>query len=124
MWWMNCKYVGMCKITIEQMMKVLKAYVRNISHPEGSMVKGYILNETMGFVTKYLQEFQHVSRRIWDAEKEDGVAGKVLKSVVVQVMFTPSLQDLACQLSIHKYENNVTDALPSSLVDPLEGLTM
>jgi hypothetical protein len=38
------------------------------------MAKGYMLKETVGFVTKYLQEFQHVSRRVWDADKE-GVFG-------------------------------------------------
>jgi hypothetical protein len=33
---------------VEWMMKVLKGYVRNMSHLEGPMVEGYILNETMG----------------------------------------------------------------------------
>ncbi len=32
------------------------------------MVEGYILDDIMGFVTKYLEEFQHVFRRIWDVE--------------------------------------------------------
>jgi hypothetical protein len=26
-------------------------------------LEGYVLNETMGFVIEYLQEFQHVSRK-------------------------------------------------------------
>ncbi len=30
-------------------MKVLKGYVRNMSHTEGSMAERYILDETMGF---------------------------------------------------------------------------
>ncbi len=30
-------------------MKVFKGYVRNMSDTEGSMVEGYILDETMGF---------------------------------------------------------------------------
>jgi hypothetical protein len=77
------------------MMKVFKGYVYNMLHLEGSMAKRYILDETMGFVTKYLQEFQHVSRRIWDANKE-GVARKVLEGIVKNVVLTPSLQDLAC----------------------------
>jgi hypothetical protein len=49
----------------------------------------------MGFVTKYLQEFQHVFRRIWDAEKEEGVAREVLEGVIEKVVHTPSLRDLA-----------------------------
>jgi hypothetical protein len=34
---------------MEQMMKVFKGYVRNMSDTKGSMVEGYILDETMGF---------------------------------------------------------------------------
>jgi hypothetical protein len=43
---------------MEQMMKVLKGYVHNMSHFEGSMVEGYILDDIIccninfGFVTK------------------------------------------------------------------------
>ncbi len=72
-------------------MKVLSGYVYNMSHPEGSMVEGYILDETMGFVTKYLQEFQHVSKIIWDVEEEEGVVGKVLKGIIEKVVLTPNL---------------------------------
>jgi hypothetical protein len=49
---------------LEQMMKVLKGYVRSMAQPEGSMVEGYMLEKTLGFVTKYLHEFEHVSRRV------------------------------------------------------------
>jgi hypothetical protein len=42
---------------MEWMMKLLKGYVHNMSQPKGSMVEGYILDETMGFVIEYLQEF-------------------------------------------------------------------
>lgn len=79
-------------------MKVLKGYVRDMSHLEGSMAEGYILDEIMWFGTKYLQEFQHVSRRIWDAQEEEVVARKVLEGAIEKIVFTPSLQDLA-----HKY---------------------
>jgi hypothetical protein len=42
---------------VEWMMKVFKGYVHNMSQLKGSMVERYVLDETMGFVTKYLQEF-------------------------------------------------------------------
>jgi hypothetical protein len=67
---------------MERIMKVLKGYVRNMSQLEGSMVKGSVLDETMGFVIEYLQEFQHVSKRIWDVKEEKVVVGEVLKGVV------------------------------------------
>jgi hypothetical protein len=80
---------------MERMMKVLKGYVHNMSQLEGSMVKGSVLDETMGFVIEYLQEFQHVSKRIWDVEEEKGVVGEVLKGVVEKVVLSSTLQDLA-----------------------------
>ncbi len=76
-------------------MKVLKGYVHNMSHPEGSMVEGYILDDIMGFVIKYLQEFQLVFRKTWDVEEEEGVAREVLGGVAKKVVLTQSLQDLA-----------------------------
>jgi len=39
---------------IERAMKVFKGYVRNRSRLEASMAEGYILDETIGFVTEYL----------------------------------------------------------------------
>jgi len=44
-------------------------------------LEGYVLDETMGLMTKYLQEFQHISRKKWDAKEEEGVVGEVLKGV-------------------------------------------
>lgn len=80
---------------MERMMKVLKGYVCNMSQLEGSMVKGSVLDETMGFVIEYLQEFQHVPKIIWDVEKEKGVVGEVLKGVVEKVVLSSTLRDLA-----------------------------
>ncbi len=76
-------------------MKVLKGYVCNTFQPKGSMVEGYILDDIMGFVIEYLQEFQHVSRRVWDVEEKEGVVGEVLKSAIEKYVFNPKLQDLA-----------------------------
>lgn len=47
-----------------------------------------MLEETLGFVTKYLHEFEHVFKRVWDVN--EGICEEVLKSV-----FTKKLQDLA-----------------------------
>jgi hypothetical protein len=46
-------------------MKVLKGYVCSITQPKWSMAKGYVLEETLGFVTKYLHEFEHVLKKVW-----------------------------------------------------------
>jgi hypothetical protein len=36
------------------------------------MAEGYVKDECIGFVTKYLQRFDVVYRRVWDAEEEYG----------------------------------------------------
>lgn len=53
-----------------------------------------MLEETLGFVTKYLQEFQHVFKRVWDAY-EKGVSGEVLEGTPTKVVLNHTLQDLA-----------------------------
>jgi hypothetical protein len=50
-----CGLVHTCWMyAIERAMRVFKGYVRNRSRPEASMAEGYILDETIGFVSKYL----------------------------------------------------------------------
>ncbi len=43
-------------------MKVLKGYVHSMAPPKVSMVDCYVVVETFRFVTKYLHEFEHVSK--------------------------------------------------------------
>jgi hypothetical protein len=43
------------------------------------MAEGYILEETLGFVIKYLHEFEHVTKIIWDVE-EEGIFREILES--------------------------------------------
>jgi hypothetical protein len=43
---------------IEHALKTFKVYVRNKVRPKASMAKGYIYDETIGFVTEYMQEFK------------------------------------------------------------------
>ncbi len=50
----------------------------------------YVLDKTLGFVTNYLHEFEHVLKRVWDG-KEDRVFGKVLKGVCTKFVFSPIL---------------------------------
>jgi hypothetical protein len=45
---------------MERYMKTLKTYVHNMVRPEWSMDEGYIRDECLGFITKYLQRFEVV----------------------------------------------------------------
>ncbi len=76
-------------------MKVLKGYVCSMARPKGLMAKSYVLEETLGFVTEYFQEFEHVFKRAWDVKKEEGVSGEVLEGAPTKFVFSPILQDLA-----------------------------
>ena len=40
---------------IERYMKTLKDYVRTFAHPEGSIVEGYRMDDTLGFCTEYMR---------------------------------------------------------------------
>jgi hypothetical protein len=55
--------------------QTLKKYMRNRTRLKASMALGYVLDETLGFVTKYMQTFTHVHRRVWDANEEERVYG-------------------------------------------------
>jgi hypothetical protein len=69
------------------------------------MVEKYILDETLGFVTKCMHEFQHVSRKIWDVEK--GVVGKVLKSILAKVVHSHRINEGSCtQLCVDNKHKN------------------
>jgi hypothetical protein len=87
---------------IERAMKVFKGYVRNRSRLEASMAKGYILDETIGFVTEYLQDFHHVRHRIWDADEEEGVYGEVVEGVATKLIFGPCSMKCGTSICYHK----------------------
>jgi len=62
-------------------MKSIKKYMQNMVQPEASMVKGYLKNECIAFVTKYLQRFDVVHRQVWDVEEEYSDVEEVLEGL-------------------------------------------
>jgi hypothetical protein len=83
---------------IEWGLKMFKTYVRNRAHPKASMAEGYIYDETIRFVTKYVQGFSDVQHHIWDACKEEGLCSdQVLEGVGIKFFFDSGCRDLACQ---------------------------
>jgi hypothetical protein len=83
---------------IKRYMKTLKGYVRNMARLEASMAEGYVKEECIGFVTEYLQRFDVVQRRVWDADEEYGDVEEALKGAEKPYMMTSALRDIA-----HKY---------------------
>jgi Domain of unknown function (DUF4218) len=64
---------------IERNLKVLKGYVRNKARPEASMAEGYLLEESLGFLSEYMIDTKGVGRRTWELEEDPGVSGIVLE---------------------------------------------
>ncbi len=62
-------------------MKTLKNYVQNMPRLKASMAEGYIQNECLGFITKYLGRFEVVQRQIWDVDEEENDVNEVLEGV-------------------------------------------
>jgi hypothetical protein len=60
---------------VKRMNKVLKGYVRCMKQSKGCMAEGYAMEESMGFLMKYMQDFRLVSQRMWDIKEEEGVNG-------------------------------------------------
>jgi hypothetical protein len=82
---------------VEKYMKTLKGYVWYMARPEASMVERYLKEECLGFVTEYLQSFDVVQRRVWDAEEEYGDTEEVLEGVGKPYMMSHELLDAAHQ---------------------------
>jgi hypothetical protein len=82
---------------IERYMKTLKGYVRNMARLEECMAEVYLKDECIGFVTEYLQRFDVVHKRVWDAEEEYGDAEEVVEGAGKPYMLLPKLRDLAHQ---------------------------
>jgi hypothetical protein len=43
------------------------------------MAEGYVMSETLGYCTEYMQRFQGTSRRVWDDKEE-----QIMNDEVVQ----------------------------------------
>jgi hypothetical protein len=49
---------------------IKKGYVRNKARLEGSMAKGYTIENALKFCTKYLQDFITTNRKVWDDQED------------------------------------------------------
>jgi hypothetical protein len=73
---------------VERLNKVLKGYVRNMAQPKALMATEYLMDETLGLITEYVDRFQPSKRQIWDSDEEEGVCGEVLKGASTQIELT------------------------------------
>ena len=65
---------------VERHLKFMKGLVRQRAHPEGSMIEGYMIYQTMVYISKYLPKFVvgiHLDR-IWDPNYNKKFKGEYL----------------------------------------------
>jgi hypothetical protein len=70
------------------------------------VVEGYIRNEYLGFITKYLGRFEVVQWQIWDVDEEEGDVNEVLEGVgmkYVMRLHLPSQLDQVLLYYIIRY---------------------
>ena len=83
---------------VERTMMTLKNHVKNRAFPKASIAYGYLLDETMEFVTSYMHGFDVVRWHVWDADPEDCEEFKVLEGAPIDIKLTRTKCD-----AIHGY---------------------
>ena len=91
---------------VERYLKTLKGYVRQRAQPEGSMARGYIMEEALGFCTEYMQNCTMTSRRVWDDKEEPSMNDEVLQGKGRRRILSPELQQW-----IHEFVLNNAEIL-------------
>lgn len=54
---------------LERYMKLLKGHVHTRHRPEASIAIGYLKDETLGYLTEYLADFDSVQTRVWNSKR-------------------------------------------------------
>ncbi len=52
------------------------------------MATKYLMDETLGLIIEYMDQFQPSKRQIWDSDEEEGVCGEVLKGASIRIELT------------------------------------
>jgi hypothetical protein len=91
---------------VEHLNKVLKGYVHNMVQPEASMETRYLMDETLGLIIEYMDQFQPSKRQIWDSDEEEAICGEVLEGASTRIELTITQQNMA-----HNYVFNNTNIM-------------
>lgn len=78
------------------------------------MAEGYILDECLGFVTKYLQSFKVVQWCVWDANEEEVDVGEVCSRCLDQICDESNLKGPSPPICANQHID----------YDTLDGVTM
>jgi hypothetical protein len=80
---------------VECLNKILKGYVWNMVQLKASMATRYLMDETLGLITEYMDQFQPSKRRIWDLDEEESICGEVLEGASIQIELIVTQRNMA-----------------------------
>ena len=86
----------------------MKGYVRQRAKLEGSIARGYTIEEALGFCTEYMQDCELTRRRTWDDEEEARAKSEVVEGKGRYRLLTAELRE-----RIHEFV--LTNAEPLQL---------
>ena len=89
---------------VERYLKTLKGYVRQRAQPEGSMARGYSMEEAIGFCTEYMQNCSVTARRVWDDTEEPSMNEELLEGKGRRRVLTADLQHWIHEFVINNAE--------------------
>ena len=100
---------------LERFMKTLKGFVRQRARPEGSMAMGWLVQESLVYITEYLSTSDPELPRLWRQDENDQITGEEPQGQGLQRRMDPIMRDKVstfCILNshamekwLHKYED-------------------
>ena len=77
---------------VERYLKTFKGNIRQCVQPEGSMARGCIMDDALGFCTQYMQNCSVTACCVWDDTKEPSMNDKILKGNGIRRVLTTKLK--------------------------------
>lgn len=77
----------------ERYYKGMKTFVRNLAKPEGSIARGYQVEEALGFITEYMAAYRPTSRRVWDDKEDPTMIDEILEGKGKPRVLSEQLRD-------------------------------
>ena len=83
---------------LERFMKTLKSFVRQKARPEGSMAEGWLVQESLVFITEYLSSVDPEMPKLWSKDTDNRVSGEEPQGKGIMRKMDNALRD-----KIHKF---------------------
>ena len=91
---------------VERYMKTLKDFVRQRAQPEASMAEGWLVYESMHYITKYLSIVDSCSPCLWIENEDEKMDGEVLQGVGKEFTLSKDMCDAIDTFILYNHEKN------------------